>query len=74
MAVFLDVATCSLGVGFTMMMEAVRSSEMSVNIYQTASYNILGDSHLHTHCCENVKFYKNYVKYINHKFLNFVMS
>jgi hypothetical protein len=37
------------------MMEAARTSETLVNFYQTTwSYNP-EDSHLHTHCCENLK-------------------
>jgi hypothetical protein len=39
----------------TMMMEAVSSFEMSVNIYQTTECNIPKDSHLYTHCHENLK-------------------
>jgi hypothetical protein len=38
-----------------LMMEAVSISETSVNLYQTTWYNIQEDSHLHTHCCENLK-------------------
>jgi hypothetical protein len=39
------------------MIEAVRSSETSVNIYQTTRRNILEDSHLHTRRRENLKFH-----------------
>jgi hypothetical protein len=38
-----------------LMMEAVSTSETSVNIYQTTLRNIPGDSHLHTHRRENLK-------------------
>jgi hypothetical protein len=38
-----------------LMMEAVSSSETSVNIYQTTQCNISEDSHLHTRRCENLK-------------------
>jgi hypothetical protein len=37
------------------MMEAVKISETSVSIYQTARHNIPEDSHLHTHCREDLK-------------------
>jgi hypothetical protein len=37
------------------MMEAVRSSETSVSIYQTIQRNISEDSHLHNRCRENLK-------------------
>jgi hypothetical protein len=36
------------------MMEAVSSSETSVNIYHNTRYNIPEDSHLYTHRCENM--------------------
>jgi membrane-bound lytic murein transglycosylase MltF len=38
-----------------LMMEAVRSSETSVNFYQTTRRNIPEDSHLHTRRRENLK-------------------
>jgi hypothetical protein len=38
-----------------LMMEAVSTSETSVNIYQTAGRNIPEDSHLHTRRRENLK-------------------
>jgi hypothetical protein len=38
-----------------LMMEAARTSETSVNIYQTTQYNNPEDSHLHTHRRENLK-------------------
>jgi hypothetical protein len=37
-----------------LMVEAVSSSEMLVNIYQTIQCNIPEDSHLHIHHCENL--------------------
>jgi hypothetical protein len=37
------------------MMEAVSTSETSVNFYETTRRNILEDSHLHTHRHENLK-------------------
>jgi hypothetical protein len=41
-----------------LMMEAARTSEPLVNFYQTTRrYNPPEDSHLHTHCCENLKSY-----------------
>jgi hypothetical protein len=36
-------------------MEAVSTSEMSLNFYQTIQRNIREDSHLHTHRRENLK-------------------
>jgi hypothetical protein len=39
-----------------LMMEAVNTSETSINFYQTTWCNIPEDSHLHTHCCENLKY------------------
>jgi hypothetical protein len=38
-----------------MMIEAVSTSEMSVNFYRTTQHNNPEDSHLHTHCHENLK-------------------
>jgi hypothetical protein len=38
-----------------MVMEATSTSETSVNFYQTTWCNNPEDSHLHTHCCENLK-------------------
>jgi hypothetical protein len=39
----------------TLMMEAARTSEKSVNFYQTARRNNPEDSHLHTRRRENLK-------------------
>jgi hypothetical protein len=36
-------------------MEAVSTSETSVNFYETTRCNIPEDSHIHTHCRENLK-------------------
>jgi hypothetical protein len=41
------VLTASIIAMITMMMEAVRASEMSVNIDQTTQFNNPEDSHLH---------------------------
>jgi hypothetical protein len=38
-----------------LMMEAVRTSETSINFYQTTQCNIPEGSHLHTNCHENLK-------------------
>jgi hypothetical protein len=38
-----------------LMMEAISTSEMSVNFYQSTWCNIPEDNDLHTHCCENLK-------------------
>jgi hypothetical protein len=40
-------------------MEAVSTSETSVNFYQTTRRNIPEDSHLHTRRCENLKSHGN---------------
>jgi hypothetical protein len=48
MIVFWDVAS--------LMMEAVSTSETSVNFYQTAWRNIPEDSHLHNRRRDNLKF------------------
>jgi hypothetical protein len=68
MAVFWVVAPCSLVEVYhcfrgacrlhhwgTLMTEAARTSEMSVNFYQTTRHNNPEDSHLHTQCHENLK-------------------
>jgi hypothetical protein len=59
-----------------LMMEAVSTSEPSVNFYQTARHNNPGDSHLHTRRRENLKSHKLYtnqeIKY--HKANRLVMS
>jgi hypothetical protein len=39
------------------MIEAARTSETSVNFYQTSRRYNPEDSHLHTHCRENLKSY-----------------
>jgi hypothetical protein len=43
----------------TLKMEVICSSEMSVDFHQTTWRCILEDDTLHTHRCENLKFYKN---------------
>jgi hypothetical protein len=69
MAVFWVVAPCSLVEVYrsqvlaasiiraiiVLMMEAARTSETLVNFYQTTQRYNPEDSHLHTHCCENLK-------------------
>jgi hypothetical protein len=71
MAVFWDVALCSVvetecyfrGVYSLLNQEtdgpddeAVSTSEMFVNFYQTTWHKFLKDSHLHTCCCQNLKY------------------
>jgi hypothetical protein len=41
-----------------LMLEAASTSETSVNFYQTTRRNNPKDSHLHTHCRENLKSHK----------------
>jgi hypothetical protein len=54
--VFWDVLPCSQRDSLiTLMMEAVRTSETSVDIYLTTRQYIPEDSELHTCCCENLK-------------------
>jgi hypothetical protein len=36
---------------------AIQISEMLVNLYQSAWHYNPEDSHIHTHCCENLKSY-----------------
>jgi hypothetical protein len=69
MAVFRIVAPCSLvkftnvsevlaaSINIAQMMEAARTSETSVNFYQTTQRYNPEDSHLRTHCRENLKSY-----------------
>jgi hypothetical protein len=38
-------------------MEAAKTSETLVNFYQTIQHYNPEDSHLHTHCRENLKYY-----------------
>jgi hypothetical protein len=76
MAVFWVVTPCSL-VGIYqclrgtctsiiwVMMEAARTSETLVNFYQTTWHYNPEDSHLHTHCRENLKSYKKKEQEIN---------
>jgi hypothetical protein len=40
-----------------LLMEAARTSETLVNFYQTTWHYNPEDSHLHTHCHENLKSY-----------------
>jgi glycyl-tRNA synthetase alpha subunit len=67
MTTFWDVTPCSLVEVYrsfigacclhhqALMMEAVSTSETSVNFYQTTRGNIPEDSHLHTHRHQNLK-------------------
>jgi hypothetical protein len=57
MAVFWVVAPCSLG--DALMMEAARTSETLVQLYQTTRCYNPEDSHLHTHRGENLKSYED---------------
>jgi hypothetical protein len=55
------LATCFLLVSClsyssTLKMEAVHSSEMMVDVCQTAQLYILENNTLHSHCSENLKF------------------
>jgi hypothetical protein len=43
----------------TLMMEAVHTSETSINFNMTTQRYIPEDSELHTHCHDNLKCYKN---------------
>jgi hypothetical protein len=51
----LTVVSEELSVSIALMMEAVSSSETSVNIYQTTRRDFPEDSHLHTRRRENLK-------------------
>jgi hypothetical protein len=42
-----------------LMMEAARTSETTVNFYQTTRRYNPEDSHIRTHPCENLKFYNS---------------
>jgi hypothetical protein len=56
-ATFLVFLIDILTSGLALMMEAARTSETSVNFYQTTRCNNPEDSHLHTHRRENLKSY-----------------
>jgi hypothetical protein len=49
LAAFLDYS-------IALKMEAVFSSESSIDLYQTAHHHIPENSTLYTHCCENLQF------------------
>jgi hypothetical protein len=49
-------------------MEAIITSETSVNFYQTTRRNITEDSHLHTRRRENLKSYKTLIFEVNFQF------
>jgi hypothetical protein len=64
MADFWVVAPCSLEEDVSEVLaasiiravtETASTSETLVNFYQTTQHNNPEDSHLHTHCCENLK-------------------
>jgi hypothetical protein len=58
-AIFWVVAPCSLVKGrIALTMEATRTSETLVNVYQTTRRYNPEDSHLRTHRRENLKSYK----------------
>jgi hypothetical protein len=42
----------------TLIMDAARTSETLVNVYQTTQRDLPEDSHLHIHCCENLQFHR----------------
>jgi hypothetical protein len=50
-----EVLAASIIRAKTLMMETARTSETSVNVYQTTRCNIPEDSHLHTRRRENLK-------------------
>jgi hypothetical protein len=56
-AVFWVVAPCSLVDVYVLMIEAARTSERLVNLYQTTRRYNPEDSHLRTHRRENLKSY-----------------
>jgi hypothetical protein len=61
-ALFLDLATCRL---LALIMEAVQTSEIFVNLYQsTWRYNV-EDSHLQNHRLENLKSYLSVTIYVD---------
>jgi hypothetical protein len=54
--VFWDVLPCKIIVNLSsLMMEAARTSETSVDNYLTRQYSPEDNSELHTHRCENLK-------------------
>lgn len=51
----LFLAQCLLDISLTLKMEALCSSEVSVNFYCTIWCHILKHSILHVHCCEDIR-------------------
>jgi hypothetical protein len=47
-----------------LMMEAASTSETSVNLYETTWCSIPEDSHLHSHCCDEISTILNTVVFI----------
>jgi hypothetical protein len=50
-----NVSEVIIASNIRLMMEAANTSKIAVNIYHTTQHDIPEDSHLHTHCCENLK-------------------
>jgi hypothetical protein len=76
MTIFWDIAPCSLvetdrrfrgayclHYQNDEMMEAVRTSQKTINFYQTTRRNIPEDSHIHTRRRENLKFHQDFIIY-----------
>jgi hypothetical protein len=51
-------------------MEAMCSSETSVNIQRTTRHYIPEDGTLHNHCCENLKSYMEYISSLSISYRN----
>jgi hypothetical protein len=63
---FLRLFLCVIHVRLiALMMEAVQTSEMSVNSYQSTRRCNPADSHLHTHRCENAETNDIYLLYFS---------
>jgi hypothetical protein len=56
-----------------LMMEAARTSEMLVNLYQTTRRYNPEDGHLHTRRRENLKSYVIDIAYKKHPFIRFIL-
>jgi hypothetical protein len=64
-ALLTDCFFCSVRVHLTLKMEAVRSSEMSVNFYKTIRRQVPKDDSLHSDHCENLKCNRNISSFVN---------